>query len=71
MVFGKIKEIIREIGITDEIYPETLLCDDLAMDSTELVDLASAIMKEFGVMLKSSELKKCSVAKLIEFINKK
>ena len=71
MVFEKLKEIIGAIGITDEIRPETALYGDLGMDSTELADFSAGIMKEFGVMLKGSELKNYSVAKIVELISKK
>lgn len=70
MIFEKIQEIIKGIGITDEISPETLLFDDLGMDSTELADLSTAIVKEFGVSIKSSKMKKCSIAGVVGIIAK-
>jgi|GEM_PF-1300095 len=70
MIFERICEMIRSIGISDEVSPEIMLVNDLGMDSTELADLSTAIAKEFGVLIKSGDMKGYSVARIVEIIAK-
>lgn len=57
---SKLKSIFKKaLDIKDsEIVPGAKLDESLGIDSTEMVEISVAIKKEFGVLLKDSELKK-------------
>lgn len=68
MDFDKLINMIRNIGITEEVTYSTRLQNDLCMDSTELVDLSTAILKEFGVSIQGKELKGYSIEQVLKII---
>ena len=68
MVFEKVKAIIEDIGIEDEIMESSRLYDDLALDSTELALVSTALAKAFGIFIESRVLKTYSVAQVIEAV---
>ena len=57
---GKLKGIFKKVlDIKEsEIVPGAKLDESLGIDSTEMVEIAVVIKKEFGVVIKDNELKK-------------
>ncbi|NQX49143.1 acyl carrier protein [Paenibacillus tritici] len=68
MVFEKIKDIIDDIGIEEEITEASHLYEDLALDSTELALVSTAIAKAFGIFIESKMLKTYTVAQVMEAV---
>lgn len=68
MVFVKIKTIIEDIGIEEEITEASRLYEDLALDSTELALVSTALAKTFGIHIESRALRAYSVGQVMEAI---
>lgn len=68
MIFEQVKAIVEDIGITEEITEEMRLCEDLALDSTELALVSTALAKTFGIFIDSKVLKNYSVGQVIEAV---
>ncbi|MBE9170030.1 acyl carrier protein [Pleurocapsales cyanobacterium LEGE 06147] len=48
-----LKEILRELGISPEfIQPNSLLYQDLQLDSTEIVEISLALKRKLGIKVK-------------------
>ncbi|KPC72470.1 acyl carrier protein [Laceyella sacchari] len=53
MVYEKFKEMIVALGIpAEEVHENAYLRQDLALDSTETVQLSLELKKQFGVQVK-------------------
>ncbi|KHL94270.1 hypothetical protein QW71_18910 [Paenibacillus sp. IHB B 3415] len=68
MVFEKIKAIIEDIGIEEEITEASRLYEDLALDSTELALVSTGLAKAFGIFIEGKELRAYSVGQVIEAV---
>ena len=57
---NKVKAVFKKVlDIKEsEIVPGSKLDESLGIDSTEMVEIAVVIKKEFGVAIKDNELKK-------------
>jgi acyl carrier protein len=63
-----IKELLEAEGFTDtEIVAGTDLCNDLGMDSTEIVELCVTVEKKFNTSLDPDHFE--TVGELVEEIN--
>ena len=70
----EIKAVLKKVlDIKEsEIVPGAKLDESLGIDSTEMVEIAVVIKKEFGVTLKDNELKKTySFNDIVEIIKSK
>lgn len=57
MVYEKLKDIIVDLGIPEEeIHESAYLKRDLALDSTETVQISLELKKQFGVQIKIASL---------------
>lgn len=68
MVFEQVKAIIEDIGIVEEITEASRLCEDLALDSTELALVSTGLAKAFGIFIEGKALKAYSVGQVIEAV---
>ena len=59
-VEDKLKSVLKKVlDIKEsEIVPGAKLDESLGIDSTEMVEIAVVLKKEFGIQLKDNELKK-------------
>ncbi len=70
----KVKSVLKKVlDIKEsEIVPGAKLDESLGIDSTEMVEIAVVIKKEFGVALKDNELKKThSFNEIVEILRSK
>ncbi len=73
-VVDKVKEIFNSVlDITaDEIKPDEAMDQSLGIDSTEMVELAVALKKEFNLDVDTKEIKKgFTFNQLVEFLTSK
>ncbi len=62
---------ILDVG-QDEVVEDKRLYDSVGVDSTEMVELAIALGKHFGVKIENKEISKFSTPlEIVEIINKK
>ncbi len=71
MTITKIRNILNEMGISEDVSESTLFVENLSMDSTELADLAAMIQREFGVVVDKWRLQDYSIAQLTKVIESK
>ncbi|MGX4607795.1 acyl carrier protein [Priestia sp. JNUCC 25] len=70
MIFEAIKEILLELGIPEEeIKEEALLKSDLALDSTETVQIALEMKRHFNAVIKLESNQDFSIKAVIEMVN--
>ncbi|MEO3944641.1 acyl carrier protein [Gorillibacterium sp. CAU 1737] len=67
MIFEWLKQMIHDMGITEEMDLTTTF-EELQMDSTELIDLSTAISKEYRIFIPDKELTDFSIGQVIERI---
>jgi acyl carrier protein len=73
-VEDKLKSVLKKVlDIKEsEIIPGAKLDDSLGIDSTEMVEIAVVLKKEFGIQLKDNELKKTqSLNEIVELLKSK
>lgn len=58
-VSARVEELVKEhVGMNVQLSPETLLQDDLEIDSLELVDLGIKLEKAFGIQLADAAVRR-------------
>jgi acyl carrier protein len=69
--YAVVQNALVELGVPrEEIAPTACLRDDLAVDSTEQIELISILEKQLGANLDEKQLKKVrTVAELVSFVD--
>ena len=68
-LFESVRTLLLELGVAeDDITKAARLSDDLALDSTEMVELNVYIKREFGFQLPAKFHKTNTVGDLVAFV---
>lgn len=68
-VFEEVKDILQSLGIREEIEKESILEDDLGIDSLNLFELCVEIEKHFGVDLTNCISAQLTIEQLCEMVD--
>lgn len=70
MVMDTLKDILTELGISEDLLTENaLLKKDLQLDSTETVEISLALKRRLGVNVKIESRKDTTLAQLCEMVD--
>lgn len=70
MVMDTLKDILVELGISEDLLTEdALLKKDLQLDSTETVEISLALKRRLGVNVKIESRKDTTLAQLCEMVD--
>ncbi len=70
MVMDTLKDILIELGISEDLLTEdALLKKDLQLDSTETVEISLALKRRLGVNVKIESRKDTTLAQLCEMVD--
>jgi len=67
-IFFFIKNTMNEMGIDHSVSPSMTLVADLGLDSTEIVEVATALLKHYQIKVPIYILRNESLEKICEYI---